>query len=50
MEGEKSGNLGYVGWMTYRQTYGKRKKAIDRGEWMVIKREAKIKLKGQSRK
>ena len=26
-----------------------RKKAIDRGEWMVIKREAKVKLKGPSR-
>ena len=26
-----------------------RKKAIDRGEWMVIKREAKVKLKEPSR-
>ena len=26
-----------------------RKKAIDRREWMVIKRESKVKLKGPSR-
>ena len=52
MEREKSGDLGYDGIMTYRHTYGKlvsykkwTKKASDRREGMIIKREAKVKLK-----
>ena len=51
MEREKSGDLGYVGMDDVQADLRNigiinwRKKATDRREWMVIRREANVKLK-----